>query len=205
MRWRAGGVLALGLALASCGGILPKPPPPPALYRLTPAPEAASTAPAIDAQLVVDMPSSPHAIDTDRIALSRGPLRLDYFADAAWTDRAPALVQALMIESLENAGRIGVVARPSGELRPDAVLMSELRRFEADYDGAGNPTIRVRLDCRIVRMPDRAVLGIKRFAGTASAARNDTPAIVAAFDTAFHQAMAGIAAWTADTLAASQR
>lgn len=198
-------IAALGLLLASCTSILPKPPPAPLLFRLTPLAETAAATPAIDAQLVVDMPSAPASLDTERIALARGALSFDYFADAAWIDRAPALLQSLIIESLENAGQIRVVARPAGELRPDAVLLADLRRFEADYGGAGQPEVHVRLDCRLIRMPDRTVLSVRSFEGKATASANDTARIVAAFDEAFHAAMRELAPWAAQTMAATRR
>ena len=197
---------ALSLMLVSCGGILPKPPSAPQLFRLTPTGETAPP-PALtgDAQLFVDMPTAPASLDTERIALGRGALSFDYFANAAWTDRAPALVQTLIIQSLENAGQIRVVARPSGELRPDAVLLTDLRRFEANYEGADQPKVRVRLDCQLVRMPDRTVLAVRSFAGEVLASANDTPHIVAAFDDALHAAMSELASWAAQSLAAPQR
>ena len=198
-------IAALGALLVSCGGILPKPPPAPLLFRLTPTAETIAPAQARDAQLIVDMPSAPASLDTDRIALARGALSFDYFANAAWTDRAPALVQTLIVESLENAGQIRIVARPSGVLQPDAVLLTDLRRFEADYDGADRPTVRVRLDCRLVRMPDRSVLAARSFVGEAAASANDTGSIVAAFDAAFHMAMGELAPWAAQMLAAPRR
>lgn len=196
---------ALGLVLASCGGILPKPQPAPLLFRLTPTAESAAPIQGGDAQLIVELPAAPASLDTERIALARGALSFDYFANAAWTDRAPALVQTLIIQSLENAGQIRVVAPPSGELRPDAVLLTDLRSFEADYDGTDRPTVRVRLDCRLVRMPDRTVLAVRSFAGESAASANDTAAIVAAFDAAFHAAMRELAPWAAQTLAAARR
>ncbi|HXQ50878.1 MAG TPA: ABC-type transport auxiliary lipoprotein family protein [Stellaceae bacterium] len=196
---------ALALALSSCGSVLPPPAPPPPLYRLTALSEPAAPAPSVDAQLVVEIPAAPAALDTERIALTRGPLRVDYFANAAWSDHAPALLQFLMIESLENEGQIRVVSRPSGELRPDAVLLTDVRRFEADYGAGDRPEIRVQLDCRLVRASDRTVLAVRTFEGTGRAAANDTPQIVAAFDDAFHAAMRALAPWTAQTLAAMRK
>ncbi len=193
---------ALALALVSCGGILPKPPPAPQLFRLTPIAAAASPPQARDAQLVVEPPGAPASLDTERIALARGANGFDYFADAAWTDRAPAMLQALIIDLLENAGQIRVVAPPSGELRPDAVLQIDLRQFEAVYQGGDAPTVRVRLDCRLVRTPDRSVLAARSFVGEASPGSNSTPSIVAAFDQAFHAAMGGLAPWAAQNLPA---
>jgi cholesterol transport system auxiliary component len=198
-------IAALGLLLASCAGILPKPPPAPLLFRLTPLAATVAPTQVIDAQLVIDMPSAPASLDTERIALARNALSFDYFAGAAWIDRAPALLQSLIVESLENDGRIRVVARPAGDLRPDAVLLTDLRRFEADYEGADPPKVRVRLDCRLVRMPDRTVLSVRSFEGTATASANDMARIVGAFDEASHAAMRALAPWAAQTLAATRR
>lgn len=193
----------LAQGLASCGGILPKPPPAPQLFRLTPLGAAASRPQASDAQLVVELPTATASFDTERIALARGANGFDYFADAAWTDRAPAMLQTLILNSLENAGQIRIVAPPSGELRPDAVLQTDLRQFEAVYQGGGgSPTVRIRLDCRLVRQSDRTVLAARSFSGEAAPAGNTTPAIVAAFDEAFHAAMGELAPWAAQNLPA---
>jgi len=200
--------LALAVALvglAACGGILPKPPPPPALYRLTALGAAGAAGRVVDAQLAVEPPTASAALDTDRIALTRGALTFNYFAGAAWTDHAPAMVQTLVVDSLQNAGQIRVVAGATGQLREDAALACDLRRFEARYDGEGPPEIDVELECRIVSEPDRNVLAVRSFEGTARPAANDMPQIVDGFDAALHDALGALVPWTADTLAAAKR
>lgn len=186
--------------LASCGSILPKPPPPPALYRLTPLPAAAPAGPPVDAQLLVTAPMAAASLDTTRIALTRGAFGFDYFADAAWTDRATAMMQALVIESVEAQGRIRVVTGGEDQIRSDAVLASVLRDFEAAYGAGETPEVRVRLDCLLVRPTDRSVLAIRSFSGTDAAAANDMTAIVAGFDAALHQALGDLPAWLAAAL-----
>jgi cholesterol transport system auxiliary component len=193
------------LALAGCGGILPKPPPPPALYRLTALDTAGAPGRTVNAQLAVELPTTSAALDTERVALTRGPLSFDYFANAAWTDHAPEMVQSLLINSLQNAGQIRVVARASGQLREDAALSCDLRRFEARYEGDGPPEVDVALECRIVSEPDRNVLAVRSFAGTSRPSANDMPAIIVGFDAALHDALGTLVPWTADTLAAAKR
>lgn len=191
------------VALASCGGILPKPAPPPQLYSLTPLPPAQGAGTPLDVQLAVELPAAPASLDTERIVLSQSPLQLDYFANAAWSDHAPGMIQSLIVASLTNAGRIRVVVRSSAEMLPDATLALDLERFDADYEGAGPPEIHVRLVASLVR--ERSAIAVRAFDATAQPARNDTSDIVAGFDTALHAVLGELVPWTADQLAAMKR
>jgi cholesterol transport system auxiliary component len=199
-RWT---IVLATLALCACGSILPKPAPAPQLYRLSSLAPAQDPGPPIDVQLAVDEPAAPASLDTERIALKQSGLRLDYFANSAWSDRAPAMIQSLVVASLTDAGRIRVVMRSSAELRPDATLAIDLERFDADYQGGGAPEIEVRLVGRIVH--DRDAIAVRTFTATAQASRNDTADIVAAFDQAMHDVLGALVPWTADQLAAMKR
>ena len=66
-------------------------------------------------------------------------MSIDYFADGEWTDRAPLLVQTLLLESLENSRSINAIDRESVGLRADFILKSEIRHFEAVYDSPNGP------------------------------------------------------------------
>ena len=90
-------LLAAAVALAGCSDILPKPAPPPALYRLTAAGDFPAGGAPASIQLLIEAPSAEAALDTPRIALSRSATTLDYFADSAWTDRLPALWQPVPV------------------------------------------------------------------------------------------------------------
>jgi len=175
---------------------LPSGGPPPKLYRLTPASDFPANGPPVSWQLLVDVPTSAAALDTERIALSRGPTSIDYFADAAWTDRAPLMVQGLLVQSFENSGRITAIARESLALRADYVLRTELRHFEAAYAGDGAPTAHVQIVAKLVKMPDRVIIAQRTVDTTMRARENQVPAIVDAFNDAGHQALRQIVEWT---------
>ena len=184
----------LALAPASCS-LLPQAGAPPKLYTLTPASDFPPGGARVSWQLLIDAPASTAALDTARIALSRSPTTIDYFADAAWVDRAPLMLQSLLVQSFENSGRIAAVARDSLMLRADYILSTELRHFEADYAAAAAPTARVGLGAKLIRALDHSVAAQRRFDAAAVASANDIPAIVDAFNTAFHQAARQIADW----------
>ena len=186
---------ALALAPTGCVSLLPASNKAPQLFRLTAASDFPAQAPHVSWQLLVDTPQSPAALDSDRIALSRSPTTVDYFADAAWDDRAPTLVQSLLVQSFENSGRITAIARESLALREDYVLRPELRHFEAVYDGDGPPTARVLLAAKLVKMPERVIVA-RHSADTATrASANRVDAVVEAFDTALHQALRETVDW----------
>jgi len=201
MAMRRVAILFLTLALAGCGGsLLPSPPPPPNLYRLSPTQSAPADDPPITAQILVGSIAAPGALDTARIALSPSTTRLEYYADAEWTDRAPALVENLLLDALTHAGRFSRVARRSLALRADYVVLGTLDHFEADYTTGTPPQVRVTIDLRVLRMPGGDIVAQRQFAAVVPASQNTVPAVVEAFDAASHQALRDAPAWLAGAL-----
>jgi cholesterol transport system auxiliary component len=186
---------AAALSAAGCASLLVSPPR--RLYRLTPAASFPPGMPRATAQLLVDAPDAPAGLDTDRIALSRSPLSLDYFADAEWADRAPLLVEAALVSSFEASGAIAAVGRESSGLHADFILQSEIRHFEAEYlSEGGSPAAFIAIGVKLVAMPQRAIVGQAAFEHKTPAAANDVPAVVGAFDQALSAVMRDIVVWT---------
>lgn len=197
-----GAVLALGACALPGGGE------PPNLYTLTPKNTFAADLPRVDWQLIVETPIAAAGLNTSRIALQRSPVTLEYYANANWTDIAPLMVQTLLIESFENSGKIVAVSRESTTLRADYLLKTELREFQAEYDQPGPPRARVRINAKLARMPDRAIIASHTVERMIRAEGNDLPAIAVAFDEALGGAMRRIVEWslaTPGTTAAPRR
>ena len=185
-----GAVLALGACALPGGGE------PPNLYTLTPKNTFAADLPRVDWQLIVETPIAAAGLNTSRIALQRSPVTLEYYANANWTDVAPLMVQTLLIESFENSGKIVAVSRESTTLRADYLLKTELREFQAEYDQSGPPRARVRINAKLARMPDRAIIASHTVERTIRAEGNDLPAIAVAFDEALGSTMRRIVEWS---------
>jgi cholesterol transport system auxiliary component len=198
--------ILLALALTGCGGLLPDPPKR-QLYRLEPAlvPPAARL-PLVPVQLLVAVPLAPSGLDTSRIALSRTPLSLDYFADSEWADRAPLLVQSALIDAFEKSRAVGAVARDSAAFRADFVLETTIRDFQAAYDAPnGPPRVSVALNAKLVKIPERKIVGQTTLSREAAVAANDVPAVVRAFGEALGAAAGELVAWTVTNPGLSQR
>ena len=67
--------------------------------------------PSVYLQLAVEAPAAAANLNTGRIALALTPTSSDYYAKAAWTDRAPLMVQTRIVDSFENTRKIVAVAR----------------------------------------------------------------------------------------------
>lgn len=190
--------LALGASglLAACQLPVPGQGPPPELYRLTPKSTFDETIPRVDWQLLVETPYANSAIDSTRIALQPMPTRLDYYARANWTDRAPLMVQALMVESFENSNRITAVGRDAVGLRADFILKSELREFQAEYFESGAPQVHVAVTARLIEAGRRAIVAVESFDARVPATEDSLAAVLVAFDEALGKVLKNLVAWT---------
>ncbi len=195
--------LLSGCGLSDLGEII-GPPPPPQIYLLNPTMPPAQQGPQLPWQLSIAVPDAPASIDTVRIALNPTPSTLDYYADAAWPDRVPVLLQSHLIEAFETAGCVAV-SRDTDGLLANYMLRTELREFQANYRGgaaplpdqpATPPEISIRLDVRLVAVLERRVVENISVVHTASARTNDVDSIVAAFNEALGAALAEIVSWT---------
>jgi len=184
------------LPAAACTEILPGGGDPPRLFSLSPKSTFPEDLPQVDWQLVVDVPVSAASLNISRIALSRQPMSLDYYAQAAWTDVAPAMVQTLIIESFENTDRIVSVGRESSILRSDYLLLTELREFQAEYrDGSTAPSVNVRIVAKLVRMPQRVIIDTRSFENQVEAEADNLDAIVTAWDDALGRVLKHMVVW----------
>jgi len=190
----------LGLLAGGCTELLPGQGPLPNLYTLSPKSTFSADLPVVKWQLAVEEPIASGGIDTQKIALANHPLETQYFADARWTERAPQMVQTLMVESFESSRRIVAVGRQALSIRADYELKTDLREFQAEYfGGAKVPTAHVRLNAKLVRYPRREIVAGQTFEEKVPAASNEMLAIVEAFDDALGKVLRRLVEWTLTT------
>lgn len=187
-------VVLLVLSLGGCAKLFTEPPRP--LFRLTAPADFPPQTHQVAAQLAIGVPYAPAAIDTQRIAMSRSPTSLDYLADGDWADRAPPLVKTALIEAFENSKAFAAVGPDSLDLRPNFVIESDLRHFEAVYDSpTGPPVVWVQMEVKLVKVPQHAILAETLINARQPASANATPQIVLAFDAAMADAAKQIIPW----------
>jgi cholesterol transport system auxiliary component len=206
-RYRPGlfAMAALLPLVAGCGGLLSGPPAR-QLYRMEPTFAFAAPLPHVGLQVLVAAPSAPAGLDTARIALSRAPVSLDYFADAEWTDRAPFLVQSALVEGFQKSAAVPAAGPDSGDLRADFVIETAIRDFEAIYGSPnGAPRAVVALNVQLIRMPQRSIVAQTTVRREQPAAANAIADVVGAFDAALGGAAVDVVTWTVTNPALSER
>ncbi len=187
----AGGVAALLLAaaLAGCTSLLAGPPN--AIYDLgAPVLSEGVTPRPRNVQVLVPEPSTVRALDTDRIAGRPTPAEYAYLPGAVWSDRLPKLLQARLVQTLQNSGRVRAVAVPGQGLLIDYQIVVDVRAFELQTEGAvAEFSVRV-MDDRTGR-----VVRTRNFRNVVPVNGRGVSAVVAALDQAMEQAFADIAGW----------
>ena len=199
-RMRAGATTIFALSMltlvSGCAGILQTVSKPVSIYTPTPKSTFSEALPRVDWQLIVEVPIANESLNTPRIALRHNPVSVQYYNSAKWTERAPVVIQGLLIESFENTGKIIAVGRKSIELRADYILTSELREFQAEYDGDGPPLVRVRLIAKLIKFRQRTIIAAHAAEHVARARSNAMVDIVYAFDEALGKVIKSIVEWT---------
>jgi phospholipid/cholesterol/gamma-HCH transport system substrate-binding protein len=148
-------------------------------------------------QILVPEPGAPIALDTQKVVPRSNGADAESFANAQWSDTIPKLVQAKVIQTLDNSSYLGAVSRPLDGLASDYRLLIDLREFR--IAAAAGETSDVEFGAKVLGNGGRIVAS-KVFAAKAPTASAGAPAGVAAIDQAFGKAAADLAAWVADVL-----
>jgi cholesterol transport system auxiliary component len=188
--------LALGLLAPGCVSLLPKTKPV-QLYRLSEA-APAPAAPAPPGLIIAKAPTAfPPDAAGDQLLTVTGQ-QAAFISDARWLEPATVMFDEAVTEAFDQPGSPRLAGRGEN-VAVCCTLKLDVRRFETDYDrGPGAaPTVTVTIHTVLIRNSDRSVAAEKLFEVRQPAVDNRVSAIVAAFNTAVAQAVAGVRDWTA--------
>jgi cholesterol transport system auxiliary component len=143
------------------------------------------------AQLVVNEPTAVQALDTDRI-LVRDNGALAYLPDAQWADRMPRLVQTRLIQTFENASRLGRVGRPGDRVVADFAVNVDIRSFGVE---AATSEAVVEMTVRIVSDRTGRVGAARAFAARLPLGSVSGPEAAAGLDRALSQVLRDVVRW----------
>lgn len=175
--------------------------PAPRLYELSPKSTFPPDLPQARSTVRVESVTATAGLNSTRIALRPSPTELDYYAGVLWIDVVPVMVQNLLVESLENSGRVDALGPAAAGVPAPFALLAHVREFQAEYSqGSAVPTVRVRLQARLVTLPRRESVDAAGAEANVPAQSGSIDAVVNAFDEALGAVLKQIVTWTAQTL-----
>lgn len=174
------------LLLAGCGGGST-----PTTFDLS-APRDFGRIGASRATLVVQEPTTVQALDSDRVIVRDSSGALSFLGGAQWADRVPKLVQARLVQTFENGGRVGSVARPGDRITPETQLLTDIRSFNID---AASGAAVVEITAKLVGDRTGDVRRARLFTARVPAGAVDGPGAAQALDRALSQVLVDIVRW----------
>ncbi len=178
-------MLVAGAMLAGCGG------PTPTTFDLS-APSGFGKVGGSRAVMVVAEPTAVQALDSDRVIIRDSSGALSFVGGAQWADRIPALVQARLIQTFENASRVAFVAAPGQRIQPDVQLNTNIRSFNID---AASGMAVVEITARIVGDQSGKIQRARLFSARVPAGAVDGAGATQALDRALSQVLIEIVRW----------
>lgn len=129
--------------------------------------------------LAVNEPHARPGFDTRRMAYTRRPYEIEYFARNQWVDAPARMLAPILLSTMERSGLFRSVVAASSGLDADLRLDTELVRLEQDF--ATTPSrVRITLRAQLVDLRRGKVLATRTFDGTEPASADDPYGGVAA-------------------------
>ena len=188
--------IALALALAGCGGLLPKKEP---IQVIAPQVHVVSDPawPQVAWQLSIVRPSTNDMLDSRHLAVSPAPGQIQVYKGATWDSTVPDMVQDTVVEAFEDSGKILAVGRQTNGLRTDYALQLDLRDYQAVYrNAAGPPEITLVINARLVDSNTSRAVASRTFRQVVPASGTGVPAVAQAFDSALGTLVHDLVGWT---------
>ena len=196
MKKIASSVAALAaLALGGCFSLFPKADPV-QLYRFGTSVEA-SAGVSGTTPIALSRVDFSQAAAGDRILTATGG-EVAYIAAARWASPAETMFNEALEQAFERNARV-VTLVTRREMRSSTLMLDvDVNAFEARYEaGQGAaPTAVVSIDARLIRYPERNVVGHRVIEVKRPASENRVGAIVSALDAATNDALVQLVQWT---------
>jgi cholesterol transport system auxiliary component len=185
---------ASALALASCVSVLPEAAPASARYQVTDVTIDGAGREAVAWTLGVEEPDATLAYNTAKIALSREPARVEYYAGGEWVDRAPRLFGAALVRSFENTGVVKGVGNRVALPISTYALQTDVRKLTITHQN-GAMTADVAVFARLTN--GRSVIhASKLFSASEPVSADNAGAAATALNAGLEKVQRELVEWT---------
>lgn len=192
-------LLTACLLAAGCSSLIGGPRETPTIYAPEPALRTDPAWPAADWSLTIARPGEAQMDDGPRIVVSPVPGELQVYRAALWARTPSNMVQDAVLRTLENSGKLPLVARQGSGIGTDYRLLLEIRAFRADYAGNPVPAAVIEVNAKLQHLQDQAVAGSRSFRQSQPAAGVEVAQVADAFAQALAALGHDVAGWSLQT------
>ena len=155
--------------------------------------------PSVDWQLAVSKPTAARVVDSPRIAVRPVPGELQVYKGVSWSQPSTDLIEATVLRTLEDSGKIPAVARAGSGIRAAYRLVMDLRRDESDYAGNALPSATIELTAKLLHTTDQRIVASRTFLKAEPSSSIEVAQVAAAFDRALEELGGEVVGWVLTT------
>lgn len=190
-------LLTACLLVAGCNSLIGGPRETPTIYAPEPVIQPDPGWPAVTWSLSIARPAESRMGDSQRIVVSPVPGELQVYRAALWARTPAEMVEDAALRTLEDSGRIPVVARQGSGAATDYRLLLDVRTFKADYAGHAAPSAIIEVNAQLVQAG--RIVASRSFRQVAAASGTDVARVADAFAQALGPLGHDIAGWALQT------
>jgi cholesterol transport system auxiliary component len=156
-----------------------------------------STSTAVLWQIRIENPDTSDFLDSTRIAVRRENNTLQVFEGVRWADSVPEMLQGFLTQHFNDSGKVTAVSGLDNNTASDAMLLLNIRQFEAVYtDNDRNAAAVISIQAKIQSQKTSRIIASKNFFISIPAENKKIPQVMKAFETAMQQASQEILQWS---------
>lgn len=144
--------------------------------------------------LIVQVPRAQPGYDTRRIAYSRGPLSIAYYANSEWADAPATMLTPLVVQALESSEAFSAVVAAPARARANLLLELDLIQLRQDFSTSPSRA-QLALRATLVDVSGRRVLSTRLLQAESSAPSEDAEGGVIAANAALGEVLTSLVAF----------
>lgn len=148
----------------------------------------------LQTQLVILTPAAVKALSGENILVKPAPNQVTYYGRAVWGDRLPKLLQARMVEAIQQTGRFRGVSDGSDRINGDITLASTIEAFQVEINGE-QAEANIICHAKLIHVASGKVYASRRFTQRVPAANREVDAGVEALNEAMNKVLISMANW----------
>lgn len=189
-------LLVASLLVAGCSSLIGGPRETPTIYAPEPARRVDAAWPAGDWSLALARSGEAQMEDGPRIVVSPVAGELQVYRGALWARTPAEMVQDVVLRTLEDSGKLPLVARQGSGVSTDYRLLLEVRAFRAEYAGNAAPAAVIEVNATLLHLRDQSVAGSRNFRQSQAASGVEVAQVADAFAQALSALGHDITGWS---------